>query len=46
MSLEQSLEYCAADECLEVTPDAVRVRKIALSATDRAKARTRAKAAK
>lgn len=46
MSLEQSLEYCAADECLEVTPDAVRVRKVALSATDRAKARTRAKTAK
>ncbi|GAA2182899.1 translational GTPase TypA [Brooklawnia cerclae] len=43
MSLEQSLEYCAPDECLEVTPSIVRVRKVALSAHDRAKARTRAK---
>lgn len=44
MSLEQSLEYCAPDECLEVTPTIVRVRKVALRAHDRAKARTRAKA--
>ena len=44
MSLEQALEYCAADECLEVTPAAVRVRKVALNSHDRAKARTRAKA--
>lgn len=44
MSLEQSLEYCAPDECLEVTPAIVRVRKVALRAHDRAKARTRAKA--
>jgi GTP-binding protein len=43
MSLEQSLEYCAADECLEVTPDAVRVRKVLLDARDRAKVRIRAK---
>ncbi|SPF68044.1 Translation protein, beta-barrel domain [Propionibacterium ruminifibrarum] len=39
MSLEQSLEFCAADECLEVTPDAVRVRKVILDARDRAKVR-------
>ncbi len=45
MSLEQSLEYCAADECLEVTPTIVRIRKVALSANDRAKARNKAKAA-
>ena len=43
MSLEQSLEYCAADECLEVTPGVVRVRKVLLDARDRAKARNRAK---
>ena len=43
MSLEQSLEYCAADECLEITPDVVRVRKVLLDARDRAKARNRAK---
>ena len=41
MSLEQSLEFCAADECLEVTPDAVRVRKVVLDARDRAKLRIR-----
>ena len=41
MSLEQSLEFCAADECLEVTPDAVRVRKVILDARDRAKVRIR-----
>ena len=45
MSLEQSLEYCAPDECLEVTPTAVRVRKVALSAHDRHKTRNRTKAA-
>lgn len=43
MSLEQSLEYCSADECLEVTPSTVRVRKVALSAHDRAKERARQK---
>ena len=45
MSLEQSLEYCAADECLEVTPAAVRIRKVALLAHERAKLRNKAKAA-
>ncbi len=45
MSLEQSLEYCAPDECLEVTPAAVRIRKVQLSANDRAKTRTRSKTA-
>ena len=44
MSLEQSLEYCAPDECLEVTPTEVRVRKVILDARDRAKVRIRAKA--
>jgi GTP-binding protein len=37
MSLEQALEFIAADECVEVTPAAVRLRKVALSQTDRAK---------
>ncbi|MGI5951046.1 MAG: translational GTPase TypA [Brooklawnia sp.] len=45
MSLEQSLEYCAADECLEVTPAVVRIRKVALDSNERSKARNRAKAA-
>jgi len=43
MSLEQSLEYCGADECCEVTPKIVRVRKTVLDAADRAKLRARAK---
>jgi len=45
MSLEQSLEYCASDECLEVTPKDVRIRKVTLDMNDRAKIRNRAKKA-
>jgi GTP-binding protein len=45
MSLEQALEFCRADECLEVTPEAVRMRKVVLSATARGRARARAKQA-
>jgi len=45
LSLEQSLEFCREDECLEVTPAAVRIRKTLLPAEDRAKARARAKKA-
>ena len=43
LSLEQSLEYCRDDECVEVTPDAVRLRKVVLPAVDREKARARAR---
>ena len=43
LSLEQALEFCREDECVEVTPSAVRIRKVQLAATDRAKARSRAK---
>ncbi|WP_347347225.1 translational GTPase TypA [Nigerium sp.] len=42
-SLEQALEFCRSDECLEVTPAAVRMRKVTLDAADRAKQRNRAK---
>ncbi|MFV0453039.1 MAG: translational GTPase TypA, partial [Propioniciclava sp.] len=42
-SLEQALEFCRADECLEVTPAAIRMRKTILPAHERAKARNRAK---
>jgi GTP-binding protein len=35
LSLEQSLEFCREDECVEVTPDAVRIRKVILDATER-----------
>ena len=40
-SLDQALEFIAEDECVEVTPDDVRLRKVALSATDRVAARAR-----
>jgi GTP-binding protein len=43
MSLEQSLEYCGPDECLEVTPKDVRVRKVVLGGRDRAKVRIKAR---
>ncbi|MFT3876809.1 MAG: translational GTPase TypA [Propioniciclava sp.] len=42
-SLEQALEFCRADECLEVTPSAVRMRKTILDAHERARTRNRAK---
>jgi GTP-binding protein TypA/BipA len=41
MSLEQSLEFCREDECVEVTATAIRLRKVTLSAADRAKSRSR-----
>jgi GTP-binding protein len=44
LDLEQAMEFCAPDECVEVTPEVVRVRKVLLDATDRARSRARAKA--
>ncbi len=45
LSLEQALEFCREDECVEVTPATVRIRKVQLSANDRSKNRgQRAKA--
>ena len=38
LSLDQALEFIRPDECVEVTPDSVRLRKVLLSATDRVKA--------
>ncbi len=35
LSLEQSLEFCREDECVEVTPNAVRIRKVILDQTER-----------
>jgi GTP-binding protein len=40
-SLEQALEFCAEDECVEVTPSAVRLRKVILDAKERGRARGR-----
>jgi GTP-binding protein len=45
LSLEQALEFCRVDECIEVTPEAVRMRKVVLSAATRARSRARAKQA-
>jgi GTP-binding protein len=44
LNLEQALEFCAEDECVEVTPESVRVRKVELDSHLRARARARAKA--
>lgn len=43
LSLEQALEFCREEECVEVTPQAVRIRTVLLAATDRAKVRSRRK---
>ncbi|MGH3471521.1 MAG: translational GTPase TypA, partial [Nocardioidaceae bacterium] len=43
LSLEQSLEFCREDECVEVTPDAIRMRKVVLDQTERAKTAARAR---
>jgi len=43
LSLEEALEFCGNDECVEVAPDVLRVRKLELSATDRKRAASRAK---
>jgi GTP-binding protein TypA/BipA len=46
LSLEQALEFCREDECVEVTPATVRIRKVLLSAQERQRSRgQRAKAA-
>jgi len=37
LSLEQSLEFCREDECVEVTPTAVRIRKVNLDQGERAR---------
>jgi GTP-binding protein TypA/BipA len=45
MSLDQALEFVREDECVEVTPHSVRLRKVALDAVGRVKAaRARARA--
>jgi GTP-binding protein len=44
LDLEKAMEFCATDECVEVTPEVVRVRKVELDATGRARAKARAKA--
>ena len=41
LSLEQALEFCRDDECVEVTPAAVRIRKAILDAKERGRQRGR-----
>ncbi len=38
LSLEQSLEFCREDECVELTPAHVRIRKVVLNQSERARA--------
>ncbi|HMD46378.1 MAG TPA: translational GTPase TypA [Acidimicrobiales bacterium] len=45
LSLEQALEFIAENECVEVTPKSVRLRKSELDRTVRGRARSRARAA-
>jgi GTP-binding protein len=45
LSLEQALELITEDECVEVTPTSVRLRKVVLDQTIRARSAKRAKAA-
>jgi GTP-binding protein len=44
LNLEQSLEFIASDECVEVTPESIRLRKIHLDVTARARSRKSLKA--
>jgi len=45
VSLEQALEFIAEDECVEVTPVAVRLRKLVLAGTERRRTQKRARTA-
>ncbi|HEY2279453.1 MAG TPA: translational GTPase TypA [Streptosporangiaceae bacterium] len=41
LSLEQALEFCSDDECVEVSPSAVRLRKVILDGKERGRTRAR-----
>ncbi|GAA3564002.1 translational GTPase TypA [Nonomuraea rosea] len=45
LSLEQALEFIREDECVEITPETVRIRKVVLDASTRGRAAARAKRA-
>ena len=45
LSLEQCLEFCREDECVEITPETVRIRKVVLDQNERAKTAARARKA-
>ena len=46
LSLEQALEFIAEDECVEVTPTTVRLRKVVLDGAIRGRTRSRRASAK
>jgi GTP-binding protein len=46
LSLEQALEFIAPDECVEVTPTSVRLRKAHLAASTRGRERGHERAAR
>ena len=43
LTLEESIEFAAEDECIEVTPEVVRIRKLILNSTERYRAARKAK---
>ena len=43
LSLEEALEFCREDECVEVTPTAIRLRKVVLDQAERARIAARRK---
>ncbi|WP_169947621.1 translational GTPase TypA [Microbispora sp. H11081] len=43
LSLEQALEFIREDECVEITPETVRIRKVVLDGSSRGRAAARAK---
>jgi len=45
LNMEQALEFCREDECVEVTPKQVRVRKVILDQNERGRATSRTKKA-
>ncbi|MEJ6617732.1 MAG: translational GTPase TypA [Candidatus Planktophila sp.] len=45
LNMEGALEFCREDECVEVTPAVVRIRKVTLDGSERARATSRAKKA-
>jgi GTP-binding protein len=45
LTLEESLEFAAEDECVEVTPEIVRIRKVVLDQSERARMTARSKRA-
>ena len=45
LNMEGALEFCAEDECVEVTPAVVRIRKVILDQNERGRAASKAKKA-